>query len=78
MANCFCPRCGRTVIEEEVADKDEPLKFPYEFNPIQAKHKEGQSEKPNYHLRLPAKICAKRDSCSNDKTKVKRKVIIAT
>lgn len=73
---CFCPRCGRTVIEEEVADKDEPLKFPYEFNPIQAKHKEGQSEKPNYHFAITGKDMRKACSCSNDKTKVKRNVII--
>ena len=57
---CFCPRCGRTVIEEEVADKDEPLKFPYEFNPIQAKHKEVNRKSRTITLRLPAKICAKR------------------
>lgn len=73
---CFCPRCGRTVLEDEVADKGEPLKFPWEFNPIPSKRKEGQPEKPNYHLAITGKEMKKACSCSNDKTKIKRNVII--
>ncbi len=73
---CFCPRCGRTVIEEGVADKDEPLRFPYEFNPMIAKRKEGQPEKPNYHFAITGKDIRKACSCSNDKNKIKRNVII--
>ena len=73
---CFCPRCGRTVIEEEVADKDEKFKFPFEFNPVMAKRKEGQPEKPNYHFAITGKEMRKRCSCSNDPAKVKRNVII--
>ena len=73
---CFCPRCGRTVLEDDVADKDEPLKFPYEFNPMTPKRKEGQPEKPNYHFAIAGKEMRKACSCSNDKDKVKRNVII--
>lgn len=73
---CFCPRCGRTVIEEDVADKSEPLKFPYEFNLMPAKRKEGQPSKPNYHFAITGKELHKSCICSNDKDKVKRNVII--
>ena len=73
---CFCPRCGRTVIEDDVADKDEPLKFPFEFNPVVAKRKEGQPEKPNYHYAITGKEMRKGCGCSNDPTKIKRNVII--
>ena len=73
---CFCPRCGRTVIEDRVAEKDEPLKFPYEFNPKQAKHKEGRPDRPNYHFAITGKEMHKPCSCSNDPNKIKRNVII--
>lgn len=73
---CFCPRCGRTVIEDDVADKDEKLKFPFEFNPVVAKRKEGQPEKPNYHYAITGKEMRKGCCCSNDPSKIKRNVII--
>lgn len=73
---CYCSRCGRTVLEDSVADKEEPLKFPYEFNPIQSKPKDGQPDKPNFHFALTGKEMRKACSCSNDKDKVKRNVII--
>lgn len=73
---CFCPRCGRTVLEDDVADKDEPLKFPFEFNPMPAKRKEGQPEKPNYHFAITGSEMRKSCSCSNNKDKIKRNVII--
>ena len=73
---CFCPRCGRTVIEDDVADKEEKLKFPFEFNPIGAKRREGLPEKPNYHYAITGKEMRKACGCSNDATKVKRNVII--
>ena len=73
---CFCPRCGRTVIEDNVADKNEPRKFPYEFNPVVAKRREGQPEKPNYHYAITGKEMRKGCGCSNDPTKIKRNVII--
>lgn len=73
---CFCPRCGRTVVEEEVADKNNPLKFPVEFNPLHAPNKEGQPQKPNYHFAITGKEMRKSCSCSNDISKIKRNVII--
>lgn len=73
---CFCPRCGRMVIEDEVADKDEPKKFPYDFNPKKPARKDGQPEKPNYHFAITGKEMRKACGCSNDATKVKRNVII--
>lgn len=73
---CFCPRCGRTVLEDEVAEIENPLKFPYEFNPMQPKHREGQPDKPNYHFAITGKDMRKACGCSNDWTKVKRNVII--
>lgn len=73
---CFCPRCGRTVIEDGVADPAEPMKFPYEFNPMQAKHKEGQADKSNYHFAITGKEMRKPCGCSSKTDKVKRNVII--
>lgn len=73
---CFCPKCGRTVLEEDVADKDEPLKFPYEFNNIKPEKKEGKPEKPKYHFAITGKEMRKACCCSHDASKVKRNVII--
>lgn len=73
---CFCPRCGRTVLEEEIADKNEPLKFPDEFNPVHSQYKEGLSQKPNFHFAITGKEMQKACGCSNDTTKIKRNVII--
>lgn len=73
---CFCPRCGRTVLEDSIADPAEPKKFPFDFNPIVPKHREGQPEKPNYHLAITGKEMRKMCQCSNDPDKIKRNVII--
>ena len=73
---CFCTRCGRTVIEDEVAEKDNQLKLPFDFNPVVAKRKEGQQDKPNYHYAITGKEMRKGCCCSNDPTKIKRNVII--
>ena len=73
---CFCPKCGRMVLEEGVADPGEPKKFPSEFNPMIAKRKEGQPEKPNYHFAITGKEMRKPCICSNNPEKIKRNVII--
>ena len=73
---CFCPRCGRMVLEDSVADPAEPKKFPFEFNDKQAKQKEGQPPKPNYHFAITGKEMRKPCGCSNDAEKIKRNVII--
>lgn len=63
-------------MEEDVADKDEPLKFPYEFNNIKPEKKEGKPEKPKFHFAITGKEMRKACGCSHDTTKVKRNVII--
>ena len=73
---CFCPRCGRMVLEDSVADPAEPKKFPFEFNDKQAKIREGQPPKPNYHFAITGKEMRKACGCSNDVEKIKRNVII--
>jgi hypothetical protein len=73
---CFCPRCGRMVLEDEVANEDEPNKFPYEFNPVAAKRKEGQPDKPNFHFAINGKDYRKACSGSNKTDVIKRNVII--
>ena len=73
---CFCPRCGRMVLEDCVADPDDPKKFPFEFNDKIPKQKEGQPPKPNYHFAITGKELRKACSCSNNSDKVKRNVII--
>ena len=73
---CFCPRCGRTVVEEDIADPAEPRKFPFDFNPITPKHRDGQPDKPNYHLAITGKEMRKMCGCSNDPDKIKRNIII--
>jgi hypothetical protein len=73
---CFCPRCGRMVLEDEVANEDEPNKFPNEFNPVAAKRKEGQPDKPNFHFAINGKDYRKACSGSNKTDVIKRNVII--
>ncbi len=73
---CFCPKCGRTVLEEDVADKNEPLKFPYEFNNIKPEKKEGNLRSQNSISQSPVRKCARLAVVPHDTTKVKRNVII--
>ena len=81
---CFCPRCGRMVLEDGVADPGEPKKFPADFNPMIPKRKEKQKEdpreehkdKPNYHFAITGKEMRKACGCSNNPEKIKRNVII--
>lgn len=69
---CFCPRCGRMVLEDEVADKDNPLKLPYDMNPMASK----QPDKPRYHFAISGKDVRKPCSGSNNLDVIKRNVII--
>ena len=73
---CFCPRCGRTVLEDDVADPAEPKKFPFDFNPNVAPRREGQPSRPNYHFAITGNEMRKACKCSNDAEKIKRNVII--
>ena len=71
---CYCLRCGRAVVETEVADPDNPLKLPPEMNPKIPK----DTSKPHYHYAISGKEIGERKPCgaSNDVTKIKRNVII--
>ena len=73
---CYCPYCGRTVLEDDVADPENKGKFPYEFNPEKHKVKEGQQPKPKFHYAISGKELKKECHCSNNKEKVRRNVII--
>ncbi len=72
---CFCPRCGRMVLEDEVAD-EHAVKYPADFNTIHPQRKEGQPEKPKFHYAITGKDFRKRCSGSNDREVIKRNVII--
>ena len=72
---CFCPRCGRMVLEDEMPD-EHSSKYPIEFNPIHSPRREGQPEKPNFHYAISGKDLRKRCSGSNDREVIKRNVII--
>lgn len=78
---CYCPQCGRMILEEEVADPDEPEKFPFGFNDNKKKKRDGQAQeddksKSMYHRALTGKDVGKPCSCSNKTDKIKRNVII--
>ncbi len=69
---CFCPRCGRMVLEDEVADKDNPMKFPVDMNPMSSK----QSDRPRYHFAISGKDVRKPCGGSSNLDVIKRNVII--
>ena len=73
---CFCTRCGRMVLEDGVADVNEPKKFPFDFNPQQPAKREDGTERPRYHFAITGKDMKKRCSCSDKPDKVRRNVII--
>ncbi len=73
---CYCPYCGRTVLEEGVADPQNKGKFPYDFNPEKPVLKEGQPPKPKFHYAISGKELKTACTCSNNKEKVRRNVII--
>lgn len=68
---CFCTRCGRMVLEDEVAD-EHTAKYPAEFNPKAS----SQPDRPKFHFAISGKDLRKRCSGSNDKDAIKRNVII--
>lgn len=70
---CFCSRCGRMVLETEVADKDDVLnKLPQDYNPRRHKN----PDKPMFHYAIAGKDLRKHCGGSNNKDVVKRNVII--
>lgn len=79
---CFCTRCGRMTIEQNVASAEEPLKFPRDFNTIAPKEDElKKASRPNYHYAISGKDVGtnkkpKACSCSNSIQNIRRNVII--
>lgn len=74
---CYCQRCGRTVLESEVADPHNPMKLPYDMNPMMSRDK----DKPRYHTPISGKNIGGRNqriTCpgSHDHTLIRRNVII--
>lgn len=74
---CYCQRCGRTIIESEVADPENPLKLPHDMNPALPR----DPEKPRFHYAMSGKQIGsrkERKSCigSNNAEHIKRNVII--
>ena len=70
---CMCSRCGRMTLETEVADSDDTLnKLPMDMNTRKSK-REGS---PNYHYAITGKDLFKKCSGSNDKSVIRRNVII--
>jgi DEAD/DEAH box helicase domain-containing protein len=72
---CFCPRCGRAVLEEDIADENDPLNFPYEFNNKMSHPKDGSEGRP-FHFAISGKNARKPCSGSSNSEVVKRNVII--
>ena len=73
---CFCPRCGRIVLEDDVADINEPLQFPIDFNTRTPRIKQGEQPKPKYHIAISGKDAGKPCPCSNKPDIIKRNIII--
>ncbi len=69
---CYCPRCGRMVLEDSAADPENPLKMPFEMNSIIPKN----PDKPKYHLAISGKDMHKPCSGSNNPDVIRRNVII--
>jgi hypothetical protein len=70
---CLCSRCGRMTLETEVADPDNPLnQLPPDMNPRKSK----TDGKPNYHLAITGKEYFKGCHGSNDRTLIRRNIII--
>lgn len=70
---CFCSRCGRMVLETNVADSNNSLgDLPWEMNPRKSK----TDDKPNYHFAISGKDFHKGCGGSNDSQAIKRNVII--
>lgn len=70
---CMCAKCGRAVLETEAADPVDKLSnMPLDMNPRRSK-KEGR---PNYHFAINGKELFTHCCGSNDKTAIRRNVIL--
>lgn len=73
---CYCPSCGRTVLEEGVSDKDDPHLLPSDFNPRQHKKEKDKPPRPNFHFAISGKDYRSYCSCSNNFDLIRRNMII--
>lgn len=73
---CFCTRCGRMVMENEVADELDPGRLPSDFNPCHPKKKDDGTERPKYHLAISGRDYRKACNGSNNYDAIRRNVII--
>jgi hypothetical protein len=70
---CLCSKCGRMTLETEVADSDAPLdRLPIEMNTRKPK----EDRNPKYHYEIFGKDFRKRCVGSNDRTSIRRNIII--
>lgn len=72
---CYCQRCGRAVVEDEPADRDNPLiGLPIDMNTKLPK----DTSRPRYHYAISGKEVGEHKACgaSNDPTQIKRNIII--
>ena len=75
---CMCAKCGRTVLETEVADPDDTLgSMPLDMNTrVHKKKNADDTEKPKFHFAVAGKDARKYCSGSNDSTSIRRNIII--
>ena len=75
---CLCAKCGRTVLENDVADPDDTLDdLPWNMNTRVPKRTDPDSPvEPNYHFAIFGKNTRKKCVGSNDETAIRRNVII--
>lgn len=81
---CLCSKCGRTVLETEVAQGGNSVSdLPREFNMVSPKRidpasglKVNDSSKPRYHLAINGKDVRMKCVGSNDNNSIRRNIII--
>ncbi len=69
---CFCPLCGRMVLEDKIADEDDPMNMPIDMNPNVSRRSDGR----RYHMAISGKDILNHCSGSSNPNKIKRNVII--
>ena len=75
---CMCSKCGRTVLETDVADPDDTLgSLPYDMNTrVHKKKNPDDPDKPLYHFAVAGKDARKYCVGSHDSTAIRRNIII--
>ena len=80
---CLCTRCGRMVLEQEVAQGSTTADLPQDFNLVYHKKinqttglKENDHSKPKYHLAISGKEARMKCGASNEESSIRRNIII--